>query len=186
MPLKNWHPILIFKPSRHKRAGWETNVKAKKEASRFPPPTRSRGFQRLISMESQYNLTPAEAVAAIVLAVISIDGEIVDTEIEGAGWLLGRMNLFKMYSTEALSDMLMRLFSIMEEISETAIIDIAKESLPPKLWLTAYVLAVDLALADGILHPNEKVFIANLQKSLNIPHDKADEIMQVMLIKSRG
>ncbi|OQY48751.1 MAG: hypothetical protein B6242_01675 [Anaerolineaceae bacterium 4572_78] len=109
-------------------------------------------------MESQYNLTPAEAVAAIVLAVISIDGEIVDTEIEGAGWLLGRMNLFKMYSTEALSDMLMRLFSIMD----------------------------DLALADGILHPNEKVFIANLQKSLNIPHDKADEIMQVMLIKSRG
>jgi len=158
VPLKNWHPILIFKPSRHKRAGWETNVKAKKEASRFPPPTRSRGFQRLISMESQYNLTPAEAVAAIVLAVISIDGEIVDTEIEGAGWLLGRMNLFKMYSTEALSDMLMRLFSIMD----------------------------DLALADGILHPNEKVFIANLQKSLNIPHDKADEIMQVMLIKSRG
>jgi len=35
---------LIFKPSRHKRAGWETNVKAKKEASRFPPPTRNRGF----------------------------------------------------------------------------------------------------------------------------------------------
>jgi hypothetical protein len=62
----------------------------------------------------------------------------------------------------------------------------SKEVLPTELRETAFAVAADLTLADGVLAKGEKDILSKIQESLIISEDTAVNIIEVMLIKNRG
>ncbi|HML25844.1 MAG TPA: hypothetical protein PKC27_04000 [Methanomethylovorans sp.] len=62
----------------------------------------------------------------------------------------------------------------------------SKEVLQADLRETAFAVAADLTLADGVLAKGEKAILTKIQESLEVPEDKAVTIIEVMLIKNRG
>ncbi len=62
----------------------------------------------------------------------------------------------------------------------------SKEVLQADLRETAFAVAADLTLADGVLAKGEKDILTKIQESLDVPEDKAANIIEVMLIKNRG
>ncbi|MCI0501711.1 MAG: Tellurite resistance protein TerB, partial [Epsilonproteobacteria bacterium] len=51
---------------------------------------------------------------------------------------------------------------------------------------TAFVLAVEMVLADGLLHRNEEVFIDQLADSLGVDEQTAHQAIKITLIKMRS
>jgi uncharacterized membrane protein YebE (DUF533 family) len=131
-------------------------------------------------------LSPAEAFAAITIAAVAADGYLSDEEVEGIASMLGRMHLFKSYPQDLINRMFDWLLDLLNREGVGALLAIAQGALPTDLRETAFALAADLTLADGVLTEEEQVFLNQLCEVLNIPGDLAVKIIEVMLIKNCG
>ena len=129
--------------------------------------------------------SPAEAYAAITLAAIAADGYLADEEVEGFITSLNRMPLFKSYSGDVMRRMIDKLFSILKRNGVNALFDAAKQSLPHEMAPSAFAVAVDLILADGVVTEEEQEFLNNLYQALDINDEVAVKIVEVMMIKNQ-
>jgi tellurite resistance protein len=131
-------------------------------------------------------LNAAESFAAIALAAVASDGYLSDEEAQSIPFILSRMKLFQGYSDEMMRRLFDKLLSKMKKDGVGALILLAKDTLPEKLRETAFAIATDLVLADGVVTPEEKAFLDELYQALLIPQDSANNIINVMLIKNQG
>jgi hypothetical protein len=60
------------------------------------------------------------------------------------------------------------------------------EALPENLHRAAFANACNQVLADGVVEAEEKEFINNLRRALNLSGDDAQMIAQVMIWKNQG
>lgn len=134
----------------------------------------------------QEMLSPAEAFAAITLAAIASDGYLSDEEARSISSSLDRMKLFRSYSDDVMRKMFDKLLGILRRDGFAELFNSAKESLPHELRETAFTIATDLVLADGIVTEEEQDFLNQLHQALDISGDTALQIVEVMLIKNRG
>ena len=51
---------------------------------------------------------------------------------------------------------------------------------------TAFAVAADLVLADGVVAETEKKFLEDLQKAMGVADDVALKVTEVLVIKNRG
>ena len=65
-------------------------------------------------------------------------------------------------------------------------IEAAKAALDRGHVETAFFIAADLVLADGVVEPEEKKFLEELQRTLQIDEATALKIVEVVLIKNRA
>ena len=79
-----------------------------------------------------------------------------------------------------------RVLNVMKKQGPAALIESAKETLTPEMKETAFAVAADLVLADGVVEDTEKKFLDDLQKALEIKDDLALKIAEVLVIKNRG
>lgn len=131
-------------------------------------------------------MTAAEAFAAITLAATASDGYLSDPEVQSLSLGLSRMKLFQDYSGEAIAKMLDRFLKIIRNEDSDALFDRAKQYLPHELRETAFAVATDLILADGLVTDEEKAFLEHLHRSLEIPDNTALDIVRIILIKNKG
>ncbi|MDF5727487.1 MAG: tellurite resistance TerB family protein [Rhizonema sp. PD38] len=136
--------------------------------------------------QNQEALSPAEAFAAITLAVTTSDGCLSSEQALGISSTLSRLKLFRSYSNDVMNRMFDKLLSILKLQGFDTLFNVAKESLPYELREAAFAVATDLVLTEGILTQEEQGFLNDLYQSLEIPDDTATQIVQVMLIKNRG
>lgn len=136
--------------------------------------------------KSQDMLSAAEAFAAITLAAIASDGYLSDEESHGISFTLSRMKLFRSYSDDVMRRMFDKLLSILKRQGAGALFDAALESLPHEMRPTAFAVATDLILADGVVTQEEQNFLNQLHQALDIPGDTALQIVEVMMIKNKG
>src|SRR5574341_1203430 len=131
-------------------------------------------------------LNKEEAFAAITLAAVAADGYI--SEEEGRGLITGltRMKLFEKYGPNQMASMFNKLLGIIKRQGIESLVALSKEALPPELRETAFAVATDLALADGVVEKSEKEILTRIQQTLGIPEDTAIKIIEVMLIKNKG
>lgn len=131
-------------------------------------------------------LSKEESFAAVMLAAVAADGVI--TEEEANGMVVGmiRMKLYAGYNGNQIGAILNKIVGIIRKQGIDALVSQAKESLPQELRETAFAVATDLALADGEIANQEKDILTKIQLALEIPEDKAVNIIEVMLIKNRG
>jgi tellurite resistance protein len=137
-------------------------------------------------IQVQEALNPAEAFAAITLAATASDGYLSEEETRVIYSALSRMKLFRSYPYDVMNRMLDRLLTILRRQGIDVLFKTAKESLPYNLRESAFAVATDLVLSDGIVTQEEKEFLNDLYQALDIPGELATQIVQVMLIKHRG
>jgi len=131
-------------------------------------------------------LTAAEAFAAITLAATASDGYLSDSEVQSLSLSLSRMKLFQDYSDDTTAKMLDRFLGIIRNEDGNELFLRAKQYLPHDLRETAFAVATDLVLADGLVTDEEKTFLEQLHRSLEIPDSIALDIVRVILIKNKG
>lgn len=130
--------------------------------------------------------SPAEAFAAITLSAVAADGYLSDEEAQGLSFVLSRMKMFKSYPNDVMRRMFDKLIGIQRRDGAMALFQAAQASLPHELRETAFAVATDLVLADGLVTQEEENFLNQLYQALEISGDTAMQIVQVMMIKNRG
>ncbi len=136
--------------------------------------------------QTQTALNPAEAFAVIVLVATASDGYLSVEQANSITYVLSRMKLFKSYPHETMNKLFEKILGILQGDGFNALFNAAKDSLSQDLRETAFAVAADLILAEGILAEEEKNFLNDLSQALGVSSEIAIQIMQVILIKNRG
>lgn len=131
-------------------------------------------------------LTAQESFAGILLGASACDGHIAEEEVQGLVTTLIRMELYRRFTDRQYNQMLNKLHGFLKRRGVDELIDACVDSLPEQLDNAAFTNACDIVLADGVVEPDEKMFIDRLQQKLNIHPNKARMIVDVMVVKNRG
>lgn len=143
-------------------------------------------FDGMLGGGSKKELTKAEAFAGILLAAAGADGHIADEEVSSLCTTTQRMKLFSNIAPNKFGTMMDGLVKILKREGVEKLVERCAEALPDDLRETAFANACDIVLADGVVEDEEKELIEKLQNELDIPGDRALDIVSVMVIKNRG
>jgi uncharacterized tellurite resistance protein B-like protein len=131
-------------------------------------------------------LTVPEAIASLLVAAITIDGNVNPEEAVRIGGVLGTSHVLRQAGNGSIDALANRATALLTEHGLPAILTGCAKVIPSDLRATAFALAADLALADGRIDDREKTFIDELQTVLQIDEATAVKIVEVLLIKNRG
>jgi tellurite resistance protein len=143
-------------------------------------------FDKVFGGNQPPKMTPPEAFVGVVMSAVAADGVITQEEALSVITILNRMKLYKGMSEKEIKGMLDRTVNTLKSQGPAPLVAAAKETLPADLRDTAFAVAADLVLADGIVEEKEKKFLEELQKAMGVPDDVALKITEVMVIKNRG
>ncbi len=129
---------------------------------------------------------PQEGFAGILIAASACDGHCSDEEVRGAMKILGRMNLYSRLSEQNFGSMMDRLMGVLKKGGPEKLIQKSVPAVPPELRETAFVNACDVVLADGVVEDDEKEFIDQMMRQLEIDENRAKTIIKVMVYKNKG
>ena len=131
-------------------------------------------------------LNEQKAIIIIVMAAFAVGGECFSrAKIKGASQICSRSPIFLANSSEETNAYIKFALNILSNLGERAI-EIAAEALPPKLRETAFALATEMILTEGVLDDEKSAFLLRLLKTLQISEDLAGKILLVSIIRSRG
>ena len=125
------------------------------------------------------SFTPCDALIAVMVAVSASDQNLRTAELVAIERAVNHTPVFANYDIDrirAISQTVMSLFE--EEDGLDALFGLVKQSLPEKLYDTAYVLACDVAASDGRLGEIEAEMLAEIRHQLDIDrlHSAAIEL----------
>ena len=131
-------------------------------------------------------LTVPEAIASLLVAAVTVDGNVNPEEAVRIGGVLGTSHVLRQAGDGSMDALANRAIALLTEHGLPAILTGCAKVIPSDLRATAFALAADLALADGRIGDQEKAFIDELQSVLQIDEATAVKIVEVLLIKNRG
>ncbi len=143
-------------------------------------------FDKVFGGSQPAKLSAQESFIGVALTAVAADGVITQEEAQGIFTALYRMKMFKGTNDSQMKTMFDRVLNVLKKQGPAALIESAKETLTPELKETAFAVAADLVLADGVVEDTEKKFLDDLQKALEIKDDLALKIAEVLVIKNRG
>ncbi|AVH71820.1 tellurite resistance TerB family protein [Nostoc sp. 'Lobaria pulmonaria (5183) cyanobiont'] len=145
-------------------------------------------FDAVLGTESQAQaaLSPAEAFAVIILTATASDGYLSVEQANSIISVLSRMKLFKSYPNEMMNRLFEKILGILQGDDFNALFNAAKDSLSQDLRETAFAVATNFVLAEGIIPEEEKNFLNDLYQALGVSREIAIQIVQVILIKNRA
>jgi uncharacterized tellurite resistance protein B-like protein len=131
-------------------------------------------------------VTVQEAIASLLVAAITVDGEINLDEAVRIRGVLDTSHLLRQAGDGSVDALANRAIALLTEHGLPAVLTGCAKVIPSDLRPTVFALAADLALADGRMRDREKLFIDELQAVLQIDEDTAVKIVDVLLIKNRA
>jgi len=131
-------------------------------------------------------LTSEEAFLGIVLSAMAADEEFTREEAHAAQYVLQRTNIFSRSNPHQLEQLFNSFMHIIRKEGVGTIVDAAKDNLNDQMKETAFAVAVDLVLADGVVDVKEKEFLEKLKEAVGISDELATRIIEVLMIKNRG
>lgn len=131
-------------------------------------------------------LTVPEAIASLLVAAITVDGNVNPEEAVRIGDVLGTSHVLRQAGDGSMDALANRGIALLTEHGLPAILTGCARVIPSDLRATTFALAADLVLADGRIGDKEKAFIDELQVVLQIDEATAVKIVDVLLIKNRG
>ena len=129
---------------------------------------------------------PQEGFAGVLLASSACDGHISGDEVQALMMQLGRMKLYQRVSDTQFNNMMDRLMGVLKRGGPEKLLEKSYPVVPPELRETAFAVACDIVLADGIVEDDEKVFIDDLMVKFEMDQTRAKTIVQVMVFKNHG
>ncbi len=136
--------------------------------------------------EDELSFGPLEGFAAILLSASACDGHLADEEMHCLMTALYRMKLYSQHSAAQIGSMMDRLVAELERCGVDVLIARAVPVVPPELFETAFVNAVDVVFADRVVDEDEKRFIDNLRVKLRVEATRAESIFKVLRAKNMG
>ncbi|MFT4013095.1 MAG: tellurite resistance TerB family protein [Paracoccus sp. (in: a-proteobacteria)] len=115
------------------------------------------------------SFSPCDALVALMVAVSASDQRLRTAELVAIERAVNHTPVFASYDIDrvrAISQTVMSLFE--EEDGLDALFGLIRESLPQRLYDTAYVLACDVAASDGRLGEVEAEMLAEIRDQLEI------------------
>lgn len=114
-------------------------------------------------------LTPQDALVAIMVAVSASDENIRTAELVTIERMVNHLPVFADYDTDRIRLAAQTVLELFEEYDGLdALFGLVRTALPEKLYETAYVLACDVAAADGRLGEQELRLLEEIRHELNI------------------
>ncbi len=133
----------------------------------------------------QNALSQAEAFIAIALIAVAPDGNPSQKQASDIYQALSNLKVLNRHSKDEIQSMVDELSGIIRHEGVNSLFDAAKDSMQEDLRETAFAIATDLVLADGIL-TEEEDFLTELYQALRIRSEIGQKIIEVMFIKNRG
>ena len=78
-----------------------------------------------------------------------------------------------------------RVQSILATTPQDELLAAISAALSPQLRETAFVHAVDVLLADGVMEPNERATLETIERAFGLPPELSSKAIEVMLLKNR-
>ena len=114
-------------------------------------------------------LTAQDALVAVMIAVSASDEKIRTSELVTIEDIVNHLPVFGDYDADRMRWISQTVFDLFEEEDGLdAFFGLIRESLPEKLFETAYALACDVAAADGRLLETELRLLEEIRYELNI------------------
>lgn len=142
-------------------------------------------FDNFFNTPTNTGFSSQQAVMNIIVAAVMIDGDIDDDEIKQLRAMCLTSPIFASNTVEQDGQLIKTAVNNIARLKGEAIRRSAS-SLTNDLRETAFVLAVEMVLADGLLHRNEEVFIDQLADSLGVDEQTAHQAIKITLIKMRS
>ncbi|OCR00711.1 hypothetical protein BCD67_12125 [Oscillatoriales cyanobacterium USR001] len=134
------------------------------------------------SKASSLELNAPEALMAISILAVSADGKMAEQEKQTLA--ANHVRLFSAYSREEFQELFKKVLGLVNKYKPSDVFVAAKNGLTPKLRQTAFALAADLVLADGVFTQEEQDLLVDLWESLELKDEIGQKIMEVMIIKN--
>lgn len=114
-------------------------------------------------------LTPQDALVAVMIAISASDENIRTAELLKIQTQVNNLPVFADYDIDRMKTVSQTVFDLFEqEDGLAALFGLIRESLPERLYETAYALACDVAAADGSLAESELRLLEEIRYELNI------------------
>jgi len=144
------------------------------------------GLSDGVKQPKEMSFSPAEGFVAIALLACAVDGQASEPELRTVYAVLERMQLFKAYSSDALKSAIAHFAERLKREGFNTFLAAAVRAIPSDLHDTAFAIAADIVLTDGVFTEEEEYLLDKLHKALEVNKDTAKMIAAVMLIKNRG
>jgi len=114
-------------------------------------------------------MTPQDALVAVMIAVSASNEDIRTAELIKIQSAVNMLPVFAEFDVDHLKSISQVVFDLFEqEDGLDALFGLVREALPERLFETAYVLACDVAAADGTLDEAELRLLEEIRYELNI------------------
>ncbi len=143
-------------------------------------------FDKVLGGGQPAKFNAQEAFIGVTLTAVAADGVINQDEMQALFTALLRMKLFKGANERQMKSMFDHVANLLKSQGAGAVMAASKEALAPEQKQTAFAIAADLILADGVVADSEKKYLDELQKVLEVPDDLALKLVEAMVIKNRA
>ncbi len=110
-----------------------------------------------------------DALVAVMVAVSASDANLRTSELLAIERMINHTPIFAEYDIDRLRPVSQTVLTLFEEEDGLdALFGLVRDALPEKLYETAYLLACDVAAADGRLGDTEAMLLAEIRQELNI------------------
>ncbi|MCW9044684.1 MAG: tellurite resistance TerB family protein [Pseudopelagicola sp.] len=114
-------------------------------------------------------LTPQDCLVAVMVAVSASDEDIRTVELVKIQTAVNNLPVFASYDIDRLKFVSQTVFDLFEqEDGLTALFGLIRDSLPERLYETAYALGCDVAAADGAIAEAELRLLEEIRYELEI------------------
>ncbi|MFK7746474.1 MAG: tellurite resistance TerB family protein [Roseobacter sp.] len=116
-----------------------------------------------------HSFSAQDCLVALMIAVSASDEDIGTTELVKIEASVQLLPIFAEYDTDRITNVTQAVFDLLEqEDGLDALFGLIRESLPERLYETAYALACDIAAADGTLDEAELRLLEEIRYELSL------------------
>jgi len=142
-------------------------------------------FDKVFGKETgEISLNKAEAFAAVGIATVASDGDVSSEEMQRVVADMVSLRTFRKHDMKDLANTLNKVAGLIKKRGTGPVFDAVKIVLTKEELQTAFFVAADLVMADGIVEPEEKKFLEDLQATIQLDDTTALKIVEVVAIKN--
>ena len=127
-----------------------------------------------------------EAFMGLMLAAMTADEDVSEVESRRLAESLRRMRLYQDWTEEAYQAASTKLLHLLTQGQYDYFVEACAEILSLDLHDTAFAMACDLILADGVIAEAEQKTMDLFQDRLHLDDDLVLKIVEVMVLKNKG
>lgn len=143
-------------------------------------------FDDALGENKPAKLTKDVAYLGILMLADYSDGTVSEDELQSFITALSRMKMYRDLSGDQINRLIDRGNKVIKREGADGALKSFAAALPEQLHRSVFANAVNQVLADGVVEEEEKAFINNLRRALNLSGDDAHMIATVIKWKNQG